>query len=883
MNTPRAISSGRPFVRYAEKYLAMGFSPIPLPPGKKNPPPTGFTGHGRPFVDAKQLQKWFNDPDSLKYPAAKANIGLRLNTIDFNGELFDLVGIDVDHHPEDPDDPKDGGTQLKSLEKIYGKLPDTWTSSARTNGIAGIRFYLAPRGLSWRGDCGKDGPDIDIISKNYRFAVCFPSTNPDANNRQYWWYPPGFAPNGDIDVVSDDVPDPRSFAKLPEKWVDFLTQGGIPDLGVEIDMESSNQDLIRWANKKFGDSKNMCGWMEAALDRWKKRLEESAKSHNVLTDAHYNMLKAGANEKHGGWVTATKDFETAYVATCVTRKKRREREAIAEIKRSRFGALRRIKGEADSAGAGYFDRKDACALIDNFKVIPPSKFGNGFPEFDSKDPDDYELNDDGNAEHFLDIHKDMVLFVSNVLQRWIIWNGERWIVDERDDIARHLYRRVKIRQVQFAKQAMADYLKVAGAPGSGKLRQKAMQWQVHAKNSGMTNGIARALEAARSVRQGVSIKYEDLNKDRRAIGVANGVIRFKKGGGIEMISNDKSLLITKNTGVPYIPLIEQKDHPEYKLGYQLFTEFLAKFIRPSIDLRYFQKHCGSALIGDNYNKAATFFWGEPDTGKTTMLNLMVKAVGEYGCYRNPDIFKSTHLNPALASALSMRIVGVAEMGDNEINSDLFKSITGGESITCELKGKNNLIEDDAQFNLFITSNGVPNVPKEDKAFRNRVRVVEFKHHATERELKDGKQTQRDLYRYGSAACLAWLVEGCSLFESEGLDPIPDEMLVATDEFNSRLSEIGIFANEWIAREEYVTNDKGVIEQRFVTNEDLLSHFEAWSHMNNFDVKGWSSTRLTQRLKDLGYKTGVRKVSIEGSTKKVSSRGIWGIKLVKGKH
>ncbi len=882
---PRFIGSANPFTGWAQKYLSLGFAPIPLPPRRKNPPPTGWTGHNRPIVNEQQLSKWLNGKD-LKFKPDKANIALRLNTIeDETGELWDIIGIDVDHHPEDKDDPKNGGPQLEYLESIYGILPETWISSARTNGVAGIRFYLAPTGLMWRGDCGKGGDDIDIISKNYRFAVCFPSTNPDANDRQYWWYPPGFAPDGDIESIDRNVygmiPNPKDLPKLPDLWIEFLTNNRIKDVGVPMDMDTKADRLVEWARRNFAPNDTMCEYISVTLDQWKAKLDESNKSHNVLTDAVYHMLLCGATEGHTGWGKACREFEKTYFTTVLDRNKRSPEAAKAEIKRSREGALRRIKGQADeklSKGEGFFDLTDACDLVDKMVgEIPKAAkdIGDGWPKTKAEDPNKYELNDDGNAKQWLDLHQEIVLYVSNVIGKWILWDGSRWHVDSTDSIAKHLFRRVKQRQYKYAQYLRGEAVKVAGTPRFKEAMVLVKRWDQHALNSGNIANIGRALDAAKSVRQGVSIKAEQLDADRRALGVSNGVIHFDRNGGVALTGHDKKLLITKNTGVPYIPLAEQKNHKDAQVrqGYALFKDFLERFIRPSIsDFDYFQKMCGSTLLGEGSNKFAIFFWGPTNTGKSTMLRLMLNSVGEYGDMRNPDIFKSAKLNPALASALPMRLIGVSELGDNEINSDLFKEITGGDKITCELKNKNDLVSDYAQFTIFVTTNGVPRVPKEDTAFRSRLRVIEFKHQADESERTKGKERQQLLYKKGQMACLAWLVEGCARSVSEGLEPIPEEIALATEEFGARLSDVGVFAREWLTYE----------SEGFVSNEDLLFHFETWAQINNFDIRGWSQTKLTQRLKDLGFKSGARKIKDDNGFAR-THRGMVNVKMVRGKE
>lgn len=860
---PRFIGSANPFVGWAQKYFESGYAPIPLRHNTKNPPPTGWTGHGRPVTTEQQLAKWLNG-DDLKYSVSKANIALRLNTI---GE-HDLVGIDVDHHPEDKDDPKNGGEQLQYLEKKLGALPPTWTSSARVNGIAGIRLYRAPKGLMWRGDCGKAGQDIDIISKNYRFLVCFPSTNPDADNRQYWWYPPGFAPDGDLEAINRNVhgliPDPQKLPLLPDAWIDYLTQGRVKDVGVPMDMDSTAKELTRWAVRNFAPNDSVCEYMAITLDKWKIKLDDSAKSHNILTAAHNHMLLCGANEGHKGWLPAVKEFEKYYISDVLARGKRRGREAEKEVERSRFGALRRIKGSADTelkAGRGFFAEEDACDMFDGQAgaIVDTPKIGQGWPESKGKDVDQYTLNDDGNGEHFLDLHDGLVRYIPNVLQNWMIWDGSRWVVDEKGDIARHLYRRVKNRQMVYAAKIFEDYKQIAGTKGAPEVKALAQKWAQHAKASGNVRDIDRALQAARSIRQGISVKFEDLDSDRRALGCINGVVRITKSGKIELIENSKDLLITKNTGRKYTPLREQKSE-----GKRLFKEFLDKFVAGSgHDLTYFQKLCGSVVLGDNPEKRAIFFHGVTDTCKSTMLELMVKSLGDYAGTRQPDIFRSKVLNPQLAHALSLRLVGVSELGDNTINSELFKNITGGETITVELKGSNNLISAVPQFTLIVTTNGIPNVPGGDTAFVNRLLVAKFTHQATEEDKLSGNQQR--LYEQGLDAVFAWLIEGAAKYTREGLLPIPIHMQIATEEFASKLSDIADFADTNIMPD----------PDGFVRSEDLFFRFNQWASRNNFNVKGWTQTKLSQRLKGLGYQSVQRRMKEHTNPQ----RGWAGISLV----
>lgn len=886
MENPQSIESAKPFGRWARKYLAAGFNPLPLPPGQKNPPPTGFTGHNAHVVDENQLNTWGDSKD-------KGNIGIRPEKVlkEFDDKEYEIVVIDVDHHPDDVKDVKDGGTSLKILEEKLGKLPDTWISSARTNGISGQRWYLAPAGLSWKGKAAKN---IDILCRYYRFGAVFPSYNPDAM-AQYWWYPPGFAPDGNLDAIDRKVhgliPIANKLAILPDKWVHELTNDLTPYVPVPQDMESDPDELIRWAKKYFAPNDVMCKEMKSVSERWISRIEDCDDKHGLLTDAQWHMLKMGAEEGHKGWGIAVREFEKAWKENVlVTRPKSRAMRLNGEINRGKIQALRKIKGEMDKlieAGSNPFGTWDICDIIS--KPNPASVFGDGFPQFPlPNDAGGYELNDDGNALHFLDIHNGLVRYIPNVIERWIIWDGMRWVIDEKKDIVYNLYGRVKNNQIEYAKKKMEEWERMANQPGAGKVRRVAQLWERHSNNSGMLGPKQKAIETAKHIREGISTKFEELDKDRRAIGCGNKVIRFKtlaeltgsgtgsdggSGGSvdwrdlIEVIENDQSLLITQNTWTDYVPLEVLKT--EDKVGYKLFHDFLDKFIAPSINVDYFQKLCGSVLLGDSTEKLAFFFHGKSDSGKSTMLSLMINALGDYACSRNPDIFRSTHLNPALASALSMRLMGIAEFGTNDINNELFKTLTGGDKVTCELKGKNNLVSDTPQFSIFVTTNGVPNVAGHDKAFVNRLCVIEFKHEADENEKVAGKKAQQLLYKHGSKTVLSWMIEGCARSIVEGIRPFPVEIAMATEDFAAKLSEIGVFVTDCIVES----------PGNFVRNDDLFHALRTWANTNNFDMKGWTPTRLTQRMNDLGFKQATKNLVIEGRSKRISKRVWLNISLV----
>lgn len=167
---------------------------LPLPPGAKTEPPSGFTGETGRYPTQADVQRWVST-----HPGG--NIALRLSDT--------TLGLDVDAY-----EGRLGGQTLAGLEAQLGQLPPTWVSTSREDGSgSGIRIFRVPGGLTWRNDIGAD---IDVIRRSWRYAVVWPSTHPKTR-ATYRWYAPGWIP-------AVTPPSEADLATLPFPWVQFLTE-----------------------------------------------------------------------------------------------------------------------------------------------------------------------------------------------------------------------------------------------------------------------------------------------------------------------------------------------------------------------------------------------------------------------------------------------------------------------------------------------------------------------------------------------------------------------------------------------------------------------------------------------------------------------------------
>ena len=190
-----------PYKTGAPLYLDAGWTGVlPLPPKKKSPPPTGYTGWNGKDPSSKMIDMWCGETTG-DYQAA-SNIAIHMPD--------GVIGIDVDHY-----NGKTGGTTLMELSKELGPLPDTYISTSRNDGVSGIRWYRVEPGLRWPTGPGKD---IEFIHKGHRYAVVWPSVHPSGG--RYIW----------VDQHLGDEsppPDEDQLAWMPDEWQARFTAGEV--------------------------------------------------------------------------------------------------------------------------------------------------------------------------------------------------------------------------------------------------------------------------------------------------------------------------------------------------------------------------------------------------------------------------------------------------------------------------------------------------------------------------------------------------------------------------------------------------------------------------------------------------------------------------------
>ncbi|WP_298807022.1 bifunctional DNA primase/polymerase [uncultured Pseudokineococcus sp.] len=311
-----ATTTATPYADAAADYRAAGWSDVlPLPPGRKGPPPVGFTGaDGRTPTD-EDVARWVEErPDS--------NVALRLPS--------GVVGIDVDDYGD-----KRGGATLAALEARLGELPATVMTSARTSGVSGIRLVRAPEGLTWRREAGEH---IDVVHRAHRMAVAGPSLHPDGGT--YAWV-------SSVDRSPATLPRPEELPELPAAWVEHLSAGTEADR-VSVD-EAEVEALL--AELEVGDADEKVAAVLRDFDLG------SGDRHGAMLRTTLRLVAAGAGGAVGvpGALAMVRE---AYLA------EKPGRETERDYRRALRGAVERVV--SDRRGLGFGPER-----AEPLPVLPP--------------------------------------------------------------------------------------------------------------------------------------------------------------------------------------------------------------------------------------------------------------------------------------------------------------------------------------------------------------------------------------------------------------------------------------------------------------------------------------------------------------------------------
>lgn len=382
----------------------------------------------------------------------------------------------------------------------------------------------------------------------------------------------------------------------------------------------------------------------------------------------------------------------------------------------------------------------------------------------------YNFSDVGNAERLIALHGRNIKF-NPLLQKWMIWSGKHWEIDENlkiERLAKDVIKRI---------QAAGDKIKVDDE-GMEKYKKQIKSFVLKSENDGR---IKAMLNQSKS-QMGVILRNTD--EDIFKLNVFNGTLNLKTG---ELESHNRKDNITKLIDIKYSP----------KTKCDNWLNFLDKIFQGDKELiDYIHKTIGYSLTGDMTEQCFYMCYGGGANGKSTFLNTIQRILGDYG-----DSLKGSSLmikrnddgaRGDLAKLKSKRFVIASELNEGQtFDESLLKALTGGDIVPVRyLYGEEFPLK--PQFKLWIGTNEKPKVKGTNLGIWRRVRLIPFFH-----TFKD-EEKDPDFYEKfiepELEGILNWAVEGCLLWQREGIE-IPKKVMMAVEEYQSEMDSIGRFIEE----------------------------------------------------------------------------------------
>lgn len=254
---------------------------------------------------------------------------------------------------------------------------------------------------------------------------------------------------------------------------------------------------------------------------------------------------------------------------------------------------------------------------------------------------------------------------------------------------------------------------------------------------------------------------------------------------------------------------------------------------------YLQRVAGYCLTGDIREHALFFAHGTGANGKSVFVNTLTEILGDYAQTAGMDLFMDSRNDrhpTELADLRGARLVvaNETEQGRRWAESRI-KSLTGGDRIRARFM-RQDFFEYSPQFKLMVVGNHRPSIRNLDEAMRRRLQLIPFAV-TIPQEKRDQRLPQRLLEERDGI--LAWAVEGCLLWQTEGLNP-PDCVRAATEEYFE--------AEDAVAR--WLEENCELGDKRESTSADLFADWSQWCFSNG-EAQG-TQRRLTETLKGRGF-------------------------------
>jgi putative DNA primase/helicase len=371
-------------------------------------------------------------------------------------------------------------------------------------------------------------------------------------------------------------------------------------------------------------------------------------------------------------------------------------------------------------------------------------------------------NDTWAALQFLEAHQADVRYCFP-WKCWMLWNGQRWVRDEKKEVLRLIHQTL---------------LKIQGAIDLSPDPKKFLAW---IKQAWSISGLKNIAEAAQPF---VPVLPDEFDADIWLLNTPDGTVDLRTG---ILHGHRREDYCTKMTAVGPkagpMPLFEK------------FLDWVS--LHDPILAESFQTLFGYCATGSTAEHIMVLAYGTGANGKSTLFGLIQYLFGDYGTTANTSILTggksvANAATPDLAQLIGKRLAIVSESTENaRLSVEMVKKLASGDRLFVR-----RLYEEGFTFTpqatVFLHTNHLPDTNIDHGIIRRTV-LWPFSNQIPQedRDPRLGEKLQTE-----AAAILAWIIDGCLLWQKKGLT-ICERSAVAAKQYWDSMDVLGQFLQNYV--------------------------------------------------------------------------------------
>jgi putative DNA primase/helicase len=361
-----------------------------------------------------------------------------------------------------------------------------------------------------------------------------------------------------------------------------------------------------------------------------------------------------------------------------------------------------------------------------------------------------------------------------------------------------------------------------------ELVRRAVTRNPQGANKTLTVKFVKAVEVFAQCDPIMARTIEDWNKDKFLLGTPGGTVNLRTG---ELVESKPSDMINRRVAVT------PDEFEECPTWHRFLGDAMGG---DGTMVRYLQQIAGYSLTGDVSEQLLFFGYGDGGNGKGVFAGTLLKIFGDYGVNAAMETFEKSSGSQHTTDLVMLngaRFVTASETEEGAAwNDKRIKAVTGEDRITARKMRQDN-IQFDPTFTIFIIGNHKPTVRTVDDAIKRRLIIIPFTHKPKHKDRHLAAKLQAEW-----PGILRWAINGCLDWQQNGF-VVPEAVKKETAEYFSEQDVMGSWINDCCQVD---------MDNQFMS-ASALSLFRSWSaYCKQSGENAGSAKTFSQSLKRLHF-------------------------------